>query len=79
LEDSPNGQVTATGLSIAAGMARFSLLTPDGTPCAVLLPAPLVAGIGLGLTLATLVIVGVRGVTADDSGIASGQGSSCRS
>jgi MFS family permease len=39
---------------------------------AVLLPAQLVAGMGLGLAFVTITIVGVRGVAPNDSGIVSG-------
>lgn len=65
--------VIVTGLLLAAvGMAWLSLLTPGTNPAAVLLPAQLVTGMGLGLTFVTVTIVGVRGVAPQDTGIASG-------
>jgi EmrB/QacA subfamily drug resistance transporter len=65
--------VTVTGLLVAtAGMAWFGALTPDRNPFVALLPAQLITGLGLGLAFVTLTIVGVRGVAARDTGIASG-------
>jgi predicted MFS family arabinose efflux permease len=65
--------VILLGLAIAAaGMAWFGVLTPDQNLFAALLPAQLVAGIGLGLTFVTVTIVAVRGVELRDTGIASG-------
>jgi EmrB/QacA subfamily drug resistance transporter len=59
-------------LLAAAGMGWFTLLTPSSNPFAVLLPAQLVAGIGLGLAFVATTISGVRGVEPADTGIASG-------
>lgn len=65
--------ITAAGLLIAAaGTTWFGLLAPDTNVFAVLLPAQLVAGMGLGLIFVTSTIVAVRGVAPQDSGIASG-------
>ncbi|WP_345433739.1 MFS transporter [Actinoallomurus vinaceus] len=65
--------VTAAGMLVAAvGMAWFGLLTPGQNPWTVLLPAQLVAGLGLGLAFVTVTIAGVRGVDAHHTGIASG-------
>ncbi|MGA6162613.1 MFS transporter [Amycolatopsis magusensis] len=61
------------GLAVAAAaMGWFSLLTPDQHALSTLLPAQLVAGIGLGIGFVAVTISGVRGVAAQDSGIASG-------
>ncbi|GGS45198.1 MFS transporter [Actinokineospora fastidiosa] len=63
----------ASGLAVAAvAMGWFSLLTPDQNALATLLPAQLVAGIGLGIGFVAATISGVQGVAAQDSGIASG-------
>lgn len=65
--------LTVWGVAIAAvGMGWFTMLTPGQNPWAVLLPAQLVAGIGLGLAFVTTTIAGVRGVAEADTGIASG-------
>jgi hypothetical protein len=56
----------------AVGMAWFGLLTPETNPFAVLLPAQLVVGVGIGIGFVATTIVGVRGVAAQDAGIASG-------
>ena len=59
-------------LLAAAGMAWFGLLTPASNPFAVLLPAQLVAGVGLGLAFVATTIAGVRGVAERHTGVASG-------
>ncbi|MFC7310777.1 MFS transporter [Streptomyces monticola] len=65
--------VTVLGLALAtAGTLWFGALGPDTNAWAVLLPAQLVAGVGLGLSFVTATIVGVRGVAPQDTGIASG-------
>ncbi|MEV4222335.1 MFS transporter [Nonomuraea sp. NPDC049725] len=65
--------VLITGMAVAAvAMGWFSLLTPGQNPLLVLLPAQLVAGIGLGIGFVAATIGGVHGVTASHSGIASG-------
>lgn len=63
----------AAGLTVAAvAMVWFSLLTPDQHALVTLLPAQLVAGIGLGIGFVAATISGVQGVAAHDAGIASG-------
>ena len=63
----------ATGLVLAtAGMAWFSMLAPESSIFAVLLPAQLVTGMGLGVTFVVATSVGVRAVAPADTGIASG-------
>ncbi|MFB4320352.1 MFS transporter [Actinomadura sp. 21ATH] len=65
--------VLAAGMGVAAAaMVWFSMLTPDQNALAVLLPAQLVAGIGLGIGFVAATIGGVRDVAPEDSGIASG-------
>jgi predicted MFS family arabinose efflux permease len=65
--------VLTIGMAVAAvAMGWFSLLTPDQNPLLVLLPAQLAGGIGLGIGFVAATIGGVQGVTARDSGIASG-------
>ncbi|MFB4262525.1 MFS transporter [Nonomuraea sp. GTA35] len=65
--------VLTVGMAVAAvAMGWFSLLTPDQNPLLVLLPAQLAGGIGLGIGFVAATIGGVQGVTARDSGIASG-------
>lgn len=63
----------AAGMAVAAAaMGWFSLLTPDQNAWLTLLPAQLVAGIGLGIGFVAATIGGVRGVAPQDSGIAAG-------
>ncbi|MFI6457353.1 MFS transporter [Streptosporangium amethystogenes] len=65
--------VTMGGMLLAAvGMAWFGLLTPGQNALAVLLPAQLVAGLGLGAGIVAITVAGVRGVAPRDTGIASG-------
>jgi EmrB/QacA subfamily drug resistance transporter len=65
--------VTGAGLLVAAAaMAWFSALAPGSNPFAILLPAQLIAGFGLGLAFVTITIVGIRGVPPQDTGIAAG-------
>lgn len=65
--------VAVSGMLLAAtGMAWFGLLTPASNPWAVLLPAQLVAGVGLGLGFVTITIAGVHGVADRDAGVSSG-------
>ncbi|WP_067975695.1 MFS transporter [Nocardiopsis trehalosi] len=67
------GTVLAGGMVVAtAAMVWFSMLAPGQSALAVLLPAQLVAGIGLGVGFVAATIGGVQGVAAEDSGIASG-------
>ncbi|MEU5881212.1 MFS transporter [Spirillospora sp. NPDC047279] len=65
--------VLAIGMAVAAAaMVWFSLLTPDQNALAVLLPAQLIGGIGLGIGFVAATIGGVQDVAPKDSGIASG-------
>ncbi|GAA4902983.1 EmrB/QacA subfamily drug resistance transporter [Stackebrandtia albiflava] len=65
--------VMVIGMATAAAcMGWFSLLTPGQNPLLVLLPAQLVAGVGLGIGFVAATIGGVRGVEPRDSGVASG-------
>lgn len=71
--------VTMVGMGLAAlGMAWLSLLAPDQHPLMVLLPAQLVAGSGLGLSVVAITIAGVRGVASRDTGVASGLINTCQ-
>lgn len=65
--------VTAAAMLVAAAaMAWFSLLAPGSNPFAILLPAQLVAGIGLGITMVASTVRTVRDVAPTDTGIAAG-------
>lgn len=65
--------VTAAAMLVAAAaMAWFSLLTPGSNPFAILLPAQLVAGIGVGITMVASTVRTVRDVDPTDTGIAAG-------
>nr|WP_238420681.1 MFS transporter [Streptomyces taklimakanensis] len=65
--------VIVLGLLLAtAGMAWFSVLTPESGLFTLLVPAQLIVSIGLGLTFVTATVIGVRGVNQEDTGIASG-------
>ncbi|MFD4659810.1 DHA2 family efflux MFS transporter permease subunit [Kitasatospora sp. NPDC058444] len=65
--------VALLGLALATvGTFWFAALGPTTSAWAVLLPAQLVAGFGLGLSFVTATIVGVRGVAPQDTGIAAG-------
>ncbi|MFC9977837.1 MFS transporter [Spirillospora sp. NPDC127200] len=65
--------VLATGMAVATvAMVWFSLLAPEQNALAVLLPAQLVAGVGLGIGFVAATIGGVRNVVPQDSGVASG-------
>lgn len=65
--------VLVAGLAVAAAaMAWFGLLDPDQNPFAVLLPAQLVAGIGLGTGFVGATVGGVDGAAPQDAGVASG-------
>ncbi|MFJ9641248.1 MFS transporter [Streptomyces sp. NPDC101178] len=69
----PERSVIAVGLVIGiAGMVWFSFLEPAQNAFAVLLPAQLVCGFGLGLVFVTVTIISVRGVSPEDTGIAAG-------
>jgi predicted MFS family arabinose efflux permease len=65
--------VIMVGMALAAaGMAWFSRLTPDQNALVVLLPAQLVAAIGLGLGSVAATAAAVRGVAPKDTGAAAG-------
>jgi EmrB/QacA subfamily drug resistance transporter len=60
------------GLVLATiGTAWFTLLTPDTNIFAVLIPASLITGLGLGATTVVATSVGVRGVDNSEAGIGS--------
>jgi MFS family permease len=62
----------ALGMLIAgAGMAWLAQVTPTSTYAANVLPALLVIGMGIGLTMATGMSTATLGVTAGDAGVAS--------
>jgi EmrB/QacA subfamily drug resistance transporter len=69
---SPRTALTIGLLMAAAATCWFALLTPDQNPMAVLLPAQLAGGIGLGIGLVVATAAAVHGVAPPDSGIASG-------
>jgi EmrB/QacA subfamily drug resistance transporter len=60
------GLVLATG-----GTVWFSLLTAQSSIFAVLIPASVVAGIGLGATTVVATNIGVRGIDSSEAGIGS--------
>ena len=65
--------VTMVGMALAAaGMAWFSRLTSDQNALAVLLPAQLAVGAGLGLGSVAATVAAVRDVAPQDTGVASG-------
>jgi EmrB/QacA subfamily drug resistance transporter len=65
--------VAVSGLAMAAaGMTWFATLTPTSGYFAVLAPAMLLAGVGLGLAFIATTIAGVDGVAPADTGIAAG-------
>lgn len=65
--------VTFAGLAVAiGGMIWFSTLSAGSAYWAVLLPAMILNGLGLGLAFVSLTISGVGGVAPQDSGVASG-------
>ncbi|MFD3590344.1 MFS transporter [Streptomyces sp. NPDC058683] len=69
----PERNVVALGLLIGvAGMVWFSFIEPGQSPWAALLPAQLVAGLGLGMVFVAVTIVSVRGVAPQATGAASG-------
>lgn len=55
----------------AAGTLWFSFLTVDTSIYAVLIPASLVTGLGLGATLVVATSIGVRGIDHSEAGIGS--------
>lgn len=65
--------VSVAGMLLAAvGMAWFGLLAPDQSAFAVLLPAQLVTGLGVGLGAIAAAMTGMQGVASTETGIASG-------
>jgi EmrB/QacA subfamily drug resistance transporter len=62
----------SVGLLIASGgMVWFSFLTAHSSVVAVLLPASLVTGVGLGTTQVVATSIGVRGIDNSEAGIGS--------
>jgi len=62
----------SVGLLLASGgMVWFSFLTAHSSVVAVLLPASLVTGIGLGTTQVVATSIGVRGIDNSEAGIGS--------
>ncbi|WP_327258575.1 MULTISPECIES: MFS transporter [unclassified Streptomyces] len=73
LAKAPERSVISVGLVIGiAGMVWLSFLEPGQNAFAVLLPAQLVCGFGLGLVFVTVTVISVRGVSPEDTGIAAG-------
>ncbi|MFF4898584.1 MFS transporter [Streptomyces sp. NPDC001068] len=69
----PERNVIALGLVVGiAAMVWFSFVAPGQNPWAALLPAQLVAGLGLGMVFVAVTIVSVRGVAPQATGAASG-------
>ncbi|WP_324788399.1 MFS transporter [Streptomyces sp. H51] len=69
----PDRNVIVLGLLIGiAGMVWFSFVEPGQNPLAVLLPAQLVVGLGLGMVFVAVTIISVRGVEPQATGAASG-------
>ena len=65
--------VLTTGLLVvAAGIATFSRITPDGSFLTQVLPASILVALGSGLALPCLGNAAVENVTEDDAGLASG-------
>ncbi|MBM7769932.1 EmrB/QacA subfamily drug resistance transporter [Actinokineospora baliensis] len=67
----PRLLVTVGMLVAGAGIGLLALLEADSTYAASVLPALLIAGFGIGLTMASAMNVGILGVDAQDSGVAS--------
>ncbi|MEA2133788.1 MAG: hypothetical protein QOC68_1697 [Solirubrobacteraceae bacterium] len=59
-------------LFVAAGLAWFAQVSPGGTYIGDVLFPSLLAAVGLGLVFVPLTIAAVAGVSAEDSGLASG-------
>jgi EmrB/QacA subfamily drug resistance transporter len=64
--------LTAGMVSATAGLALLTGVRPDGTYLAQVLPGGVLSAFGLGLALVPATIVAVRGVSAAESGLASG-------
>jgi EmrB/QacA subfamily drug resistance transporter len=65
--------VMTTGMLLqAAGLAWFAALAPTGAPYAELVPALIVAGVGVSMALPTTVTAMVGAVTVADTGKAAG-------
>lgn len=69
---SERGALVAGLVLAIGGMGWFSMLTPEANVLAVLLPAQLVTGLGLGITFVAATATGVRAVPPADTGVASG-------
>jgi EmrB/QacA subfamily drug resistance transporter len=59
-------------LFVAAGLVWFAQVSPDGTYVGDVLFPSLLAAVGLGLVFVPLTIAAVAGVSAEESGLASG-------
>lgn len=65
--------VISIGMIVAAGaLSWLGTMSPASSYYAVLLPAMLIGGIGMGLAFVTVTIVGVQGLEPQDMGIGSG-------
>jgi EmrB/QacA subfamily drug resistance transporter len=65
-------QVTIAGLLVAVtGMAAMALVRADTSFWALVMPAQLVVGAGVGATLTTIVSLALVGVSPNESGVAS--------
>lgn len=65
--------IMITGLLfIAAGLTWFAQVSPDGTYLANVLPASLLAAVGLGFSFVPVTIAAVSGVAPREAGLASG-------
>ncbi|HXQ58777.1 MAG TPA: DHA2 family efflux MFS transporter permease subunit [Acidimicrobiales bacterium] len=67
----PRLQMTMGPVLVGAGMILFRLVGPTGTYATEVLPAIVVLGAGLALTVAPLTTTALTSVTADHAGIAS--------
>jgi hypothetical protein len=64
--------IAAGMLSSAVGLALLTGVSPSASYAAVVLPGGVIAGAGLGMTVVPLTITAVQGVSAAQSGLASG-------
>ncbi|GAA3016384.1 drug resistance transporter, EmrB/QacA subfamily [Actinokineospora globicatena] len=67
----PRLLVTVGMLLAGAGIGLLALLEADSKYAGAVLPALLIAGFGIGLTMASAMNVGIAGVDPQDSGVAS--------
>ena len=68
---SPRALVAAGLLVAAAGMGLLSQISTDGQYLTLVLPAVVLIGFGIGLSLITAVNLGTAGVQGEDAGVAS--------